>query len=102
MAIPLLILFTESLDVRLAVRIEEFLAALLPRRLEFGRCDVPVGPAFLDNGSEVFAEGFPNVSAGATCAPGGLIKYNSRRVYRLRVGDFGVVTVRCMCDLREL
>jgi hypothetical protein len=51
MAILLLILFTESLDVRLAVRIEEFLAALLPRRLEFGRCDVAVEPAFLDNGT---------------------------------------------------
>jgi hypothetical protein len=32
-----LILFTESLDVRFAVRIEEFLAALLPRRFKFGR-----------------------------------------------------------------
>ena len=41
----LLILFTESLGVRFAVRIEEFFAALLPRRLELGRCDVPVGPA---------------------------------------------------------
>jgi hypothetical protein len=51
MAIPLLILFTESLDVRFAVRIEEFLAALLPRRFEFGRCDVPVRPAFLGNGT---------------------------------------------------
>src|SRR5271155_2812428 len=43
----LLILFTESLDIGLAVRIEKFLPALLPRRFEFGRCDVPVGPAFL-------------------------------------------------------
>ena len=51
MAIPLLILFTESLDVRFAVRIEEFLVALLPRRFEFGRCDVPVPPAFLGNGT---------------------------------------------------
>src|SRR6266550_9523946 len=58
MAIPLLVLFTESLDVRLAVRIEEFLAALLPRRFEFGRCDVPVGPAFLDNGTQILAELF--------------------------------------------
>jgi len=48
-AIPLLILFTESLDVRFAVRIEEFLAALLPRRFECGRCDVPVRAAFLGN-----------------------------------------------------
>jgi hypothetical protein len=46
-----LILFTESLDVRLTVRIEEFLAALMPRGFEFGRCDVPVRPAFLRNGT---------------------------------------------------
>jgi hypothetical protein len=47
----LLILFTESLDIGLAVRIEKFLAALLPRRFEFGGCDVPVRPAFLGNGT---------------------------------------------------
>src|SRR5580700_3198769 len=58
MGIPLLVLFTESLDVRFAVRIEEVLAALLPRRLEFGRCDVPVWPAFLGNGTKVLAEIF--------------------------------------------
>src|SRR5215510_13081603 len=55
---PFLILFTECLDVRFAVRIEEFLAALLPRRLEFGRCDVPVGPAFLGNGTQVLPKLF--------------------------------------------
>ena len=43
---PLLVLFTESLGVRFAVRIEEFLAALLPCCFEFGRGDVPVRPAF--------------------------------------------------------
>jgi hypothetical protein len=58
MAIPLLILFTESLDVRFAVRIEEFLATLLPRRFELGRCDVPVRAAFLGNGTQVLAEIF--------------------------------------------
>jgi hypothetical protein len=47
----LLILFTQSLDVGFAVRIEEFLTALLPRRFEFRRCDVPVRPAFLANGT---------------------------------------------------
>ena len=46
-----LVLFTDSLGVGFAVGIEEFLAALLPRRLEFGRCDVPVRPAFLGNGT---------------------------------------------------
>src|SRR3982074_1895153 len=58
MGILLLVLFAESLDVRFAVRIEEVLAALLPRRLEFGRCDVPVWPAFLGNGTKVLAEIF--------------------------------------------
>jgi cytochrome bd-type quinol oxidase subunit 2 len=58
MAIPLLLLFTESLAVRFAVRIEEFLAALLPRRFEFGRCDVPVRSAFLGNGAQILAEIF--------------------------------------------
>src|SRR6204780_5692438 len=58
MAIAVLILFTESLDVRFAVRIEEFLAALLPRRFEFGRCNVPVRPAFLGDGTQVLAEIF--------------------------------------------
>jgi hypothetical protein len=57
-AIPLLILFTESLDVRFTIRIEEVLAALLPRRFEFGRCDVPVRPAFFGNGTQVLAEIF--------------------------------------------
>jgi hypothetical protein len=47
MATPLLILFTERSVVRFAVRIKELLAALLPRRFEFGRCDVPVRPTFL-------------------------------------------------------
>jgi hypothetical protein len=48
---PLLVLFTESLDVGFAIRIEEVLTALLPRCLEFGRCDVPVRPAFTGNGT---------------------------------------------------
>ena len=56
--LPFLILFTESLGVRFAVRIKEFLAALLPRRFEFGRCDVPVRPAFPGNGTQILAEIF--------------------------------------------
>jgi hypothetical protein len=46
-----LVLFTQGLGIRFAVGIEEFLSALLPRRFEFGRRDVPVRPAFLGNGS---------------------------------------------------
>jgi hypothetical protein len=51
MAIQFLILFTESLGVRFAIRVEEFLATLLPSRFEFGRCDVPVRTALLGNGT---------------------------------------------------
>jgi hypothetical protein len=43
----ILVLFTQGLGVRFAVGIEEFLSALLPRRFEFGRRDVPVRTAFL-------------------------------------------------------
>src|ERR1700692_4054433 len=57
-SIMVLILFTESLDVRFAVRIKEFLAALLPCRFEFGRCDVPVHPTFPGHGTQVLAEIF--------------------------------------------
>ena len=53
---PLLILFTESLGVSFAVRIEEFLAALLPSCSEVGRCDVPIRPAYLGYGAEVLTE----------------------------------------------
>jgi hypothetical protein len=53
-----LILFTESLGVRSAVWIEQFLAALLPRRFEFGRRDIPDRPAFLRSGTQVLAEIF--------------------------------------------
>jgi hypothetical protein len=45
-----LVLFAQGLAVRFAVRIKEFLSALLPGRSEFGRCNVPVRPAFLGNG----------------------------------------------------
>ena len=46
----ILVLFAQGLGVRFAVRIKEFLSALLPRRSQFGRCNVPVRPAFLGNG----------------------------------------------------
>src|ERR1700730_266331 len=58
-----LILLSKRLDVRFAVRIEEFFAALLPRRFKFGRCDVPVRPAFPDNGTQVMAEIFDSGAA---------------------------------------
>ena len=46
-----LVLFTQGLGVGFTVGIEEFLSALLPRRFEFGRRDVPVRSAFLGNAS---------------------------------------------------
>ena len=49
--IPLLILFTKSLNVGFAIRVEEVLAALLPGRFEFGCGDVPIRPTFLGNGT---------------------------------------------------
>jgi hypothetical protein len=45
----ILVLFTQGLGVRFAVGIEGFLSALLPRRFEFGRRDVPVRPAFFSD-----------------------------------------------------
>ena len=53
-----LVLFTECLRVRFAVRIKEFLAALLPSGSEFRSGDVPVRPAFPDNRSQVLPELF--------------------------------------------
>jgi hypothetical protein len=38
------------------VRIAVLLAALLARSFEFGRCDVPVQPAFPGDGAQVLAE----------------------------------------------
>jgi hypothetical protein len=56
MRTPRLILFADSLGVSFAVRIEEFLAALLPSCSEVGRRDVPIRPAFLGYGAEVLTE----------------------------------------------
>jgi hypothetical protein len=56
--IPPLIPLTESLDVGFVVRIEEFFATLLPRRSQLRRCDVPVWPALLADGTEILAEIF--------------------------------------------
>src|ERR1700733_15771183 len=65
-ALSLLILFTKRLGVRLAVRIEQPLATLLPRRFEFGRCDVPVRPAFLADDTQVLTKIF---QSGSTKKP---------------------------------
>ena len=96
-----LILCTESLQVRFAVRIKEFLAALLPRRLKFGRCDVPVRPAFFGNGTQVLAEIFQSGSAEEPVAVVDLIndktglEHNHVGNHRIvgRIGVFGDVEV---------
>src|SRR6266481_5542866 len=83
-------LFTESLDVRLAVRIEEFLAALLPRRFELGRCDVPVRPALLGNSAKVVAELF---ESGAAEEPVAVVDFvnDQTGLEDKHVGDHGIV-----------
>src|ERR1700693_382156 len=99
MAIPLLILFAESLDVRLAVRIEEVLAALLPRRFEFGRCDVPVRPAFLGNGTQVLAEIFQSGPAEEPVAVVDLIN-DQTWLEDNHVGNHGIVDrIRVLGDV---
>src|SRR5258708_4552433 len=90
MAIPVLILFTEGLDVRLAVRIEEFLAALLPRRFEFGRRDVPVRPAFLEDRTQVLAEFFQSGPSEEPIAHVDLIN-DELGLEDDDVGDHGIV-----------
>jgi hypothetical protein len=86
----LLILFTESLDIGLAVRIEKFLAALLPRRFEFGGCDVPVRPAFLGNGTQVLAEIFESGPAPEPVAVVDLID-DETGLEDNHMGDHGIV-----------
>src|SRR5437868_9889580 len=85
-----LILFAESLNVGFAVRIEEFLSALLPSRFELGRCDIPVRPAFLDNGTQVLAEIFQSGPAEKPIAHVDLINHKTRFDDN-RVGNHGIV-----------
>jgi hypothetical protein len=90
MATPLLILFTESLIVHFAVRIKEFLAALLPRRFEFCHCDVPVCPTFFGYGTEVLAEIFHSGPAEEPVAVVDLIN-DKTGLEDNHVGDHGIV-----------
>ena len=52
------VLLAQSLGKALAVWIEALLAALLPRGFELRRGDVPIGPAFPADGSQVQAKLF--------------------------------------------
>src|SRR5579864_4597171 len=53
-----LIFFAKSLDECFAVGIEQFLAALLPRRSHLRLRDVPIRAAFLEDGAQVLPEIF--------------------------------------------
>src|SRR5262249_11794302 len=82
--------FTESLNVGFAVGIEEFLAALLPGRFEFGRRDVPIRPAFLRYGAQVLAKIFQSRPAEEPVAVVDFI--NDKTGFEDdRVGDHGIV-----------
>jgi len=99
--IPLLILLPERLCVQLSVRIEPFFLALLPRDLEFGRCNVPVRPTLLCYGPQILAQFFHSRTAEKPVAVVDLINNetwfkddrvgNHRIVARVRV--FGDVEV---------
>ncbi len=52
----LLILLAKRLSVGFAIGIEELFAALLPRSLHFGSCDIPIRPAFLRDYAEILTE----------------------------------------------
>jgi ketosteroid isomerase-like protein len=86
----LLVLFTESLHVCFAVRIEKLLAALLPCNFEFGRCDVPVWTALLGNGTQVLAKIFRRGSTEEPVAHVNLVNDKTRLEHK-RVRDHRIV-----------
>jgi len=90
MAKPLLILLAKSLNVRFTVRIEEFLAALLPRSFELGRCDVPVRAAFLEDRAEVLSEVFRGRPTEEPVAVVDLVNDKAGFEHN-HVGDHGIV-----------
>src|SRR6266478_1847516 len=101
----LLVLFTESLHVCFAVRIEELLAALLPCSLEFGRCDVPVWTALPVNGTQVLAKIFRRGSTEEPVAHVNLVNDKTRlehkrvRDHRIMVGIGILNDVEIFLDL---
>ena len=100
--IQLLILFAESLSVRLAVRVEEFLAALLPCRFELGRRDVPVRPAFPGNDPQVLPEIFESGPPEEPVTVVGLIN-DKAGLEDNHVGDHGIVgRIRVFGDVEIL
>src|ERR1700688_610565 len=87
---PLLILFTEGLEVGFAVGVEEVFAALLPGGFEFGRSDVPIRAAFFGDGAEVLAEIFGSGAAEEPVAVVDLIN-DEAGLEDNHVGDHGIV-----------
>jgi len=85
-----LILFTKSLDVCFAIRIEEFLATLLPRRFHFRRCNIPVRTALLQNRAKVLAEFFHSGPAEEPVAVIDLINHKTGLKDNY-LGDHGIV-----------
>src|SRR5262249_11960979 len=67
-----------------------FLAAFVPRRFEFGRCDVPVGSVFPGDGAQVLSELFQSGPTEEPVAHIDLINDETRLQYD-RVGDHGIV-----------
>ena len=85
-----LILFAETLDVRLAAWIEELLATLLPRGPHFRRCGIPVRTALLQNRAKVLAEFFHSGPAEEPVAVIDLINHKTG-LKDNDVGDHGIV-----------
>src|SRR3984893_6005983 len=85
-----LVLPAKRLDVGFAVRIEQILAALLPRHFEFGRCDVPGRPALSDYGAEVLAELLQSGPAEEPVAVVDLVD-DKTGLEDNHVGDHGIV-----------
>ena len=70
------------MDVSFAVGVEEFFAALLPSRFEFGGCDVPVRPAFPGNDTQVLAEIF---ESGPAEEPVAVVDFINDKTVKVRL-----------------
>src|SRR3954453_15075260 len=87
----LLILLADRLRVALPVREEELLPAFLPRGLQLGCADVPVGSAFLEDGTQILAQLFHRRAAEEPVAYVDLLNDQTRLEHE-RVRDHGIVS----------
>jgi hypothetical protein len=93
------VLFTESLDIGFAVRVKEVLAPFRPRRLEFGRCYVPVRPPLPGDNAQVLTEIF---ESGPTEKPVAIVNLvnDQTGLQHDHVGDHRIVVgVRIFGDV---